>query len=200
MEATLNSTITADSFSGTPRVPTMSDGYAHQSGSPACGRILLADDNETLLGGLSAILSGLGHQVACATDSASAADLLLNSIFDVVIADVGSAGTPGMDGMALLRLIREMDLDVPVVMITGHPTVDTAVQALDQNVLQYLIKPFDSAMLQRTIQKALRMAERSAHDPTMANKMAKLESHIGENAVLALKLESALRDKGVTVL
>jgi EAL domain-containing protein (putative c-di-GMP-specific phosphodiesterase class I) len=64
---------------------------------------------------------------------------------------------PDMDGIELLRRVREHDLDMPVVLMTGQPRVETAVQAVDLGALRYLLKPVAGAALAETISNAVRL-------------------------------------------
>jgi len=71
--------------------------------------------------------------------------------FDVIVSDIRM---PNMDGLALLRAIRSLDLDMPVVFLTGSPAIETAVEALERGAFRYLMKPIDSAELIRVIAQA----------------------------------------------
>jgi YesN/AraC family two-component response regulator len=74
--------------------------------------------------------------------------------FDVVVSDIVM---PGMGGIQLLKEIRQHDLHVPVVLMTGAPAVSTAVQALEYGAFHYLTKPVESEALDTIVQKAVRM-------------------------------------------
>src|SRR5688572_26940054 len=106
------------------------------------GRVLLVDDEPFIVSAFTRLLQLNGFEV----ESASAGDEGLTKVqtgtFDVVVSDILM---PRMDGMSLLRVIRERDLDVPVILLTGAPSIETAVKAVNYGAMQYLTKPVDPA-------------------------------------------------------
>lgn len=120
----------------------------------AGGRVLLADDEPTLLRAYGRLLREAGYLVEAASDGTTAARLLAQSDFDVIVTDISM---PGMDGVELLRRVRERDLDVPVVLMTGSPDVDTAVRAIEYGALRYLVKPVSTDELVTTVDRASRL-------------------------------------------
>ena len=105
------------------------------SGKP---RALVVDDDEAVLRLHARILEKAGYDVDTALDGAAAVRALTSSSFDVIFTDIDM---PGMTGLELLERVRGFDLDVPVVMITGIPSVDTAINAMEQGALRYFVKP-----------------------------------------------------------
>src|SRR5689334_14400078 len=116
----------------------MSEAMAARAEAPSKGRVLLVDDEIQILRAYTRALSAAGYWVECAPNGKVAADLLRDGRFDVVVSDVQM---PKMDGLQLLRAVREHDLDVPVILITGMPAVESAVQAIEQGAFRYLVKP-----------------------------------------------------------
>src|SRR5262245_43541296 len=90
------------------------------------GRILLVDDEPAILRVYTRILSESGYTIECASGGAQALEHLARESFDVIVSDIAM---PGMTGIQLLRAVRSRDLDVPVILATGNPQTDTAVQA-----------------------------------------------------------------------
>ncbi len=125
------------------------------------GRVLVVDDEEALLRLIGRMLTTAGYEVATATDGGRAAELLTGATFDAVLSDIDM---PKMNGIQLLQAVRQRDLDVPVVLMTGNPDVKTAVQAVAHGALQYLIKPVNMEELGAAVARAVRL-----------NKMAKLK-------------------------
>ncbi len=125
------------------------------------GRILVVDDEESLIRVIVRVLNGAGYDVATATDGVKATELMAEGTFDAVVSDIDM---PRMNGIQLLQTVRRRDLDVPVVLMTGNPGLDTAVQAVAHGALQYLIKPVNTDELVKVIQRAVRL-----------NRMAKLK-------------------------
>jgi EAL domain-containing protein (putative c-di-GMP-specific phosphodiesterase class I) len=118
------------------------------------GRILVVDDERDLLDVLGAMLVEAGWQVDTAPDGREALSLVDANRYEVVLSDIDM---PGMDGVQLLREIRARDLDVPVLLITGHPRVDTAVEALEHGALRYLRKPIRERDLLSAVEDAGRL-------------------------------------------
>src|SRR5213083_2882003 len=89
------------------------------------GRILVADDDASILRLCSELLRSAGFEVDEAADGAAAARLLKGSTFDAIVSDIAM---PNMNGLALLKHVRERDPRLPVVLMTGFPAVETAVK------------------------------------------------------------------------
>jgi two-component system response regulator AtoC len=124
-------------------------------------QILVADDELNLRRVLSAQLQRDGHEVHVAEDGEAALAVLREHHIDVLITDLRM---PKLDGMELLRASLRDDPQRPVVMITAHGTIDTAVEALKTGAFDYLTKPFDQAEVRSIVQKALRTRELSNRD------------------------------------
>ncbi len=118
------------------------------------GRVLLVDDEPALLAAFRRVLAAAGHDVQTAGNGKEAMVLLNSADFDVIVADLVM---PGVDGLQLLRTVRAHDLDVPVVMMTGSPTLETAIQALEYGALRYLTKPVDLDALKQVVAQAVRL-------------------------------------------
>jgi len=111
--------------------------------APALGkRLLVVDDDE----GMREVLS---EQLARAAMKALADD-----IYDAVLSDIRM---PDMEGIALLRAVRAKDHDLPVVLLTGGPTMATAVEAVEGGALDYLIKPVPTRKLLETMERAVKL-------------------------------------------
>jgi DNA-binding NtrC family response regulator len=115
------------------------------------GRILLIDDDNSLREVVQFILTDVGHEVLPAADGATGLELLAREP-DLVITDIKM---PGMDGMEVLRRVRETPAAPPVIMLTAHGTVEQAVEAMQLGAFTYLLKPFAREELKLTAEKAL---------------------------------------------
>jgi two-component system, NtrC family, response regulator AtoC len=124
----------------------------------ALKQVLIADDEANLRRVLSAQLARDGFEVHAVEDGEAALEVLAEHHIDLVITDLRM---PRLDGMELLKRIVADYPDLPVVMITAHGTVDTAVEALKRGAFDYVTKPFDRAELQRVISKATKSRELS---------------------------------------
>jgi DNA-binding NtrC family response regulator len=119
-------------------------------------RILVVDDEPSIRTVLKAHLSRDGYDVAIASDGAEAVSALTASPFDLVISDLKM---PGMSGLELLAWCIREQPGLPVVLITAHGTVDTAVEALKLGAQDFITKPFDLEELRLTVIKALRVEQ-----------------------------------------
>jgi DNA-binding NtrC family response regulator len=100
--------------------------------------VLVVDDDEALSRALSRVLKMAGYDVVVANDGAAAVEKVMHRAFDVILSDIQM---PGMSGVDLLSIVRAYDLDVPVILMTGNPTLETAMEAVSLGALQYLVKP-----------------------------------------------------------
>jgi EAL domain-containing protein (putative c-di-GMP-specific phosphodiesterase class I) len=120
----------------------------------ARGKVLLVEDDEQVRRSLARSLVATGYEVVTAENGQRALSLLGDSTFDVIVSDIAM---PELDGIQLLRAIRERDTDVPVVLVTGVPDVATAIQAVKLGALVYLPKPIDLDEIKRLIARAVRL-------------------------------------------
>ncbi len=116
-------------------------------------RILVVDDDTGVRESLSEFLLSLGYAVVAVENGEDALAEYGKGDFDVVMADLIM---PNMDGMELLRRIREIkNNEVIFLMITGHPSISTAVEAINQGADDYITKPFHLEDVRLRISKAL---------------------------------------------
>jgi len=126
----------------------------HAEASPPRGKILLVDDEDALLRITARLLTAEGYEVRTAKDGHAASALLAECTFDTVVSDIDM---PRIGGIKLLQIIRERDLDVPVILLTGVPDVKTAMQAIAHGAHLYLSKPVDMQELAAAVSKAVRL-------------------------------------------
>src|SRR5437763_14849908 len=108
------------------------------------GSILLVDDEELIVRAFRRTLELAGYAVVGINDSRRALELARSHRFDAVLSDIRM---PGLDGLGLLRALREQDPDVAVILMTGGPAVETAVEALESGAQRYLFKQIDAKVL-----------------------------------------------------
>jgi EAL domain-containing protein (putative c-di-GMP-specific phosphodiesterase class I) len=113
--------------------------------------VLVVDDDDAVRKALSRTMTSLGHRVTVATSGEEALRAVSAGTFDVILSDIQM---PGLDGLQLLRRVREHDLDVPVVLMTGAPSVATAIEAMRHGASDYLPKPLKLDQLEKTIARA----------------------------------------------
>ncbi|HEV7318652.1 MAG TPA: sigma-54 dependent transcriptional regulator [Ensifer sp.] len=115
-------------------------------------RILLIDDEEDVRHSSAQALELAGFRVDAFAAAERALEFISYSFAGVVISDIRM---PGMDGMTLLQRIREIDAELPVILITGHGEVQLAVRAMREGAYDFVEKPFAAQMLAGTIRRAL---------------------------------------------
>ncbi len=117
-------------------------------------RILVVDDEDKMRRLLELALIGLGHLVVKAGDGEEALERCAEAPFDLVLTDLRM---PRLDGLGLLRRLRERGDTTPVVVLTAHGSVESAVEAMKLGAVDYLIRPFEMATLELTVTRALSM-------------------------------------------
>ncbi|MBX3272714.1 MAG: sigma-54-dependent Fis family transcriptional regulator [Sandaracinaceae bacterium] len=133
--------------------------------SDAKKQILVADDEPNLRRVLSAQLTRDGYDVIAVEDGQAALEALENHHVDVVISDLRM---PRVDGITLLKRVVVSHPDVPVILITAHGTVDTAVEALKLGAFDYVTKPFEQSEFRNVVHKAARTRELIEHEVSAA--------------------------------
>lgn len=118
-------------------------------------KILIVDDEPSILESLNGILSDEGFAPVCTASAEEALALLEEEVFDLVLLDIW---LPGMDGLEALKRIREMDPRLPVVMISGHGTIETAVQATKDGAFDFVEKPLSYDKIILVIKNGLRLS------------------------------------------
>lgn len=122
---------------------------------PVRGRLLLVDDDAPLRSLLKELLEDAGYAVTDAADGALALAELDRGTYDAVLSDIVM---PDVTGFDLLRAVRQRDLDLPVVLMTGHPDKDSAARAVNYGALVYLVKPIETARLIEVAEGAVRLS------------------------------------------
>src|SRR6202453_1027518 len=130
---------------------------------PEKKQVLIVDDEPNLRKILAAQLSRDGYDVMTAEDGEQGLATLRDHHIDLVVTDLKM---PKVDGMQLLREALRLDPDLPIVMITAHGTVDTAVEALKIGAFDYLTKPFDKDEVRAIVAKALKTRLLAGQDAT----------------------------------
>ena len=125
------------------------------------GRILVVDDEKSMLEFLDIMLTQEGYQVSLAGSGEEACDAIEKDKFDLVITDIRMKG---MDGIGVLRKIKAVDPGVIVVLISAFATAETAVEAMKEGAYDYIPKPFKVRDFKRLIREALRSRRLASSD------------------------------------
>ena len=125
-------------------------------------RILVVDDDRAFRVSTAALLEAEGYHVEMAADAASAAEAVRGRRFDLMLLDLRM---PGLDGIGLVEAMRVWGEDIPVLMVSGYGTIDTAVRALHTGVDDFLAKPFEPDALVSRVAELLERRPTSASVP-----------------------------------
>ena len=117
-------------------------------------RVLVVDDERRMRRVLQILLEQMGVESVAAENGGEALELFAAEKFDLVLTDLKM---PGMSGVELLERVRGLDPDVPVIVLTAHGTVQTAVAAMKQGAFDYILKPFDVQAIELIIRNALEL-------------------------------------------
>jgi DNA-binding NtrC family response regulator len=118
------------------------------------GRILVIDDEDSIREYLSMMLEREGYVCDATKDGKKALKLQSQEAYDVVVTDIQ---LPGMSGIDILGKLRESDPSVPVIIITGHASQESAIEALNLGAFYYLLKPVSNEELKQVVRNALEM-------------------------------------------
>lgn len=118
--------------------------------------VLLVDDDMAVLKMTRRRLERAGHRVVACLSGREALEQLEQESFDAILSDVSM---PGMSGVELMRAVRERDLDVPVLLVTGNPAVESAAAAVAYGALQYLTKPVATGKLEEAVERAAMLGQ-----------------------------------------
>ena len=141
----------------------------------AQGTVLLIEDDVPLARSLVRLMNAEGYQVVHVGSGSAGVDKVMSRSFDAVISDLN---LPGASGVDVLNVVRAYDPDVPLILMTGCPTVDTAIEACSLGVLEYLVKPTPREQLVRVLARATEarrdaLLRREAHVSGTIEKAAK---------------------------
>ncbi|MDZ7373437.1 MAG: response regulator [candidate division KSB1 bacterium] len=114
--------------------------------------ILVVDDELVMRESLKEWLELDGFSVRTAESGVQALELITEKRPDVAVVDIKM---PGMDGVTLLRKIKELDHSIPVVMITAHATIENAIQSMKDGAYDYIMKPFPPEKLSNVLRKVV---------------------------------------------
>jgi len=115
------------------------------------GQVMIVDDEENIREVLSNYLESMNYSVESAEDGQDALDKFKKGDFDLIISDLLM---PNIDGLELLKRIRNIDKDVIFLMITGYPSIETAVDAIKKGAYDYITKPFHMEDVKIRIERA----------------------------------------------
>ena len=141
--------------------------------------ILIIDDEKAIRKTLSEILSYEGYKIDEAADGEEGLKKFAEKTYDVVICDIKM---PKVDGIEFLEKAKEINADVPVIMVSGHGNIDTAVEAVKKGAFDYVSKPPDLNRLLITLRNALDKQSLVTETKVLKRRVSKVQEMVGESA------------------
>jgi EAL domain-containing protein (putative c-di-GMP-specific phosphodiesterase class I) len=153
-------------------------------------RLLLVDDDPAVIRAFGNALERHGVQVESATNGKRAVERVSDGAFDVIVSDISM---PEMNGIEFLQAVRARDVDVPVILVTGEPSVESAIRAVEYGAYRYLTKPVVGKELWETVLRAstlhrLARVKRVAQEQMPGHETGRL----GERAALEVRFSSGV--------
>ena len=115
-------------------------------------RIIIIDDEKRMCDSLTALLQSADTEVNAFQNSPEAVELIKNERVDLVVTDIKM---PHMDGLEILRAVKAIDDEIPVILMTGYASMDTALEAIAKGAYDYLLKPVEFSHLELAVKRAL---------------------------------------------
>ena len=147
-------------------------------------KILIIEDEAVIRRVLKKIISeeNEGYEVAEASDGLGGLEMILNNDYDLVLCDIKM---PKMDGVEVLEKVKKVKSEIPIVMISGHGDLDTAVNTMRLGAFDYISKPPDLNRLLNTVRNALDKKELIVENKRLKKKVSKNYEMIGESPEIA---------------
>ncbi len=153
-------------------------------------KILVIDDERSIRNTLKDILEYEKYQVDLAETGTVGLEKVKTGEYDVVLCDIKM---PGMDGIEVLEKLGEQGFDVPVVMISGHGNIDTAVEAIKKGAFDFIEKPLDLNRLLITIRNAMDKSSLVTETKILKRKVSKRYEMVGNSEVIRKVIDMADR-------
>jgi two-component system, NtrC family, nitrogen regulation response regulator NtrX len=143
--------------------------------------ILIIDDEKAIRKTLTEILSYEGYKIDEASDGEEGLKRFAEKAYDIVLCDIKM---PKVDGIEFLEKAREINNDVPIIMISGHGNIDTAVEAVKKGAYDYISKPPDLNRLLITLRNALDKQSLVAETKVLKRKVSKVQEIVGNSKAI----------------
>ena len=144
-------------------------------------KILVIDDERSIRNTLKDILEFEKHQVTLAENGKQGLEEALNNVFDLIFSDIKM---PEMDGIELLGHLHEKEVEAPIIMISGHGNIETAVECIKKGAFDFIVKPIDLNRLLITVRNALERNLLVTETKTLKKKVAKRHQMIGSSPAI----------------
>ena len=143
--------------------------------------ILVIDDERSIRNTLKDILEFEKHKVSLAENGKQGLDIVHNQIFDLIFTDIKM---PEMDGIELLGHFMEINIEAPIVMISGHGNIETAVECIKKGAFDFIEKPIDLNRLLITVRNALERNSLVTETKSLKKKIAKRHQMVGNSSAI----------------
>ncbi len=153
-------------------------------------RILVIDDERSIRNTLKDILEYEKYLVDVAEDGVKGLEKVKGGEYDIILCDIKM---PAMDGIEVLEKLNEMGADMPVVMISGHGNIDTAVEAIKKGAYDFIEKPLDLNRLLITIRNAMDKSTLVTETKNLKKKVNKKYEIVGQSEAILKVIEMADR-------
>lgn len=141
-------------------------------------KVLIIDDERSIRNTLKEILEFEGHEISLAADGKEGLEMALTGNFDVIFCDIKM---PGMDGVEVLEKLVENGVDSSVVMISGHGSIDTAVECIKKGAFDFIQKPLDLNRILITLKNATDKTTLIKETKVLKKKVAGIPEIVGES-------------------
>src|SRR3954469_11722188 len=140
--------------------------------------VLVVDDEAGVRSALSGVLRDEGYTVEAVDSGEACLDRVLRAPYDVIVLDIW---LPGIDGLATLARLRERRVDAPVVMISGHGNIESAVRAIKMGAFDFVEKPLSLEKTVLVISNALRQRRLEAENRALRARVDRTHTMVGES-------------------
>ncbi|MFH1688479.1 MAG: response regulator [bacterium] len=162
------------------------------SAGPIRDHVIIVDDEQRMCESLAALLTDDGYRVDSYQRADEAAEAIRSGRVDLVVSDIKM---PQMSGIELLRIVKEVDEEIPVILMTGYASLETAVEAVSQGAYDYLMKPIEFTALEMAIRRGLER-RRSAIERRQLMERLKIATLLQERRIKEL---NALYEAGKSI-
>jgi len=144
-------------------------------------KLLIIDDEKSIRNTLKEILEFEGHNVSLASDGVEGLALATTESFDVIFSDIKM---PNMDGMELLDRLHEANVDSSVIMISGHGSIDSAVDCIKRGAFDFIQKPLDLNRILITLRNATDRTNLVKETKTLKRRVSKIPEIVGVSSAI----------------
>src|SRR4249919_1873271 len=142
------------------------------------GSILIVDDEAGVRAALSGVLRDEAYSVDAVDSGEACLDRVVRTAYDVILLDIW---LPGMDGLSTLARLRERHVDVPIVMISGHGNIESAVRAIKMGAFDFVEKPLSLEKTVLVVRNALRQRHLEAENQALRARVETQHTMVGES-------------------